>query len=229
MQYVLLFIEGIITFISPCLLPLLPMYVSYFAGGHGERASVAVALRNAVGFVLGFTGVFVALGAFAGFVGQFLQAHRAVVNVVTGLVVVAFGLYYLGLFPAVRLRGMSVRRRIQLVGTAAKPLSFSMAFLFGVIFSVGWTPCISAFLGAALLRASQQGHVGEGMFMLFVFSMGLGVPFIASAVLINRLKNAFDFIKTHQRVINYLAGGLLVAVGILMITGVFDRFVGLFV
>jgi len=213
---------------------MLPVYVSYFAGGNanknGEQTTIGKPLRNAVGFVLGFTAIFVTLGAFAGIIGRFLQEYNTAVNILTGLVVVVFGLNYLGVLPSLRLNftPISARRRIKIIGTAAKPLSFPSAFLFGVVFSIGWTPCISAFLGAALLRASQQGHMLEGMFMLFIFSMGLGIPFIISAVLIDRLKDAFDFIKKHYRVINCLSGGLLVLVGILMMTGIFGRFIALF-
>ncbi|MCL2215595.1 MAG: cytochrome c biogenesis protein CcdA [Defluviitaleaceae bacterium] len=230
MQYALLFLEGIITFISPCLLPMLPVYVSYFAGGEAEKSGGKASLRNAAGFVLGFTIVFVALGAFAGSIGGLLLDYSTAVNIITGLVVVMFGLNYLGFLPASRFRFtlMPARKKLKTIGTAAKTLTFPSAFLFGIVFSIGWTPCISAFLGAALLRASQQGHMAEGMFMLFVFSMGLGLPFIASAVLIHRLKNAFDFIKKHYRIINCLSGGLLVLVGILMMTGIFGRFMALF-
>lgn len=230
MQYVLLFLEGIITFVSPCLLPMLPVYVSYFAGGNSEQATVGKSLRNATGFVHGFTVIFVALGAFAGIIGRFLQDYGTAVNIVTGLVVVMFGLNYLGVLPSFRFRfnSVSARKKPKMIGAATKPLTFPSAFLFGIVFSIGWTPCVSAFLGAALLRASQQGHMQEGMFMLFIFSMGLGLPFIAGAVLIDRLKGAFDFIKKHYRVINCMAGGLLVLVGILMMTGIFERFMAVF-
>ena len=223
MQYALLFLEGIITFISPCLLPMLPVYVSYFAGDSDKRGSNP--LLNAIGFVLGFTIIFVAFGAFAGSIGRFLLTHGTAVNIVTGLVVMLFGLNYMGVLPFgfARFSGGN-----KLIGTVSKPVNLPSAIVFGAVFSIGWTPCVSAFLGAALLRASQRGSMAEGMFMLFVFSMGLGLPFIASAVLIDRLKGAFAFIQRHYRVINLISGGFLVLVGVLMMTGVFGRFVGLF-
>jgi len=215
MQYVLLFLEGVITFISPCLLPMLPVYISYFAGKKDRP------LINAIGFVIGFTMVFVALGAFAGTVGGFLLEYGTIVNIVTGTIVVMLGLNYLGVL---RLRLPTGGRRMQNL----KPLTFTSSIVFGMVFSIAWTPCVGAFLGSALLRASQQGSAIEGMFMLFVFSMGLGIPFVVSAVLINRLKGAFDFIKKYYRVINALAGGMLVIIGILMMTGLFGRFMALF-
>ena len=224
MQYLLLFLEGMITFVSPCFLPILPVYIAYFAGDKAEGKTKTIS--NAIGFVFGFTLVFVALGAFAGSIGSFLQEHRTFVNIVTGAIVVVFGLNYLGLLR-LRFAPSHMQDRLQNV-VRAKPLTFSSAFLFGLVFSIGWTPCISAFLGAALLRAAQQGTMLEGMRMLFVFSMGLGLPLIASAILIDQMKAAFAFIKRHYRIINAFAGGLLVLVGILMMVGVFERFITLF-
>ena len=227
MQYLLLFLEGMITFVSPCFLPILPVYIAYFAGGKGTGEDRTKALRNAIGFVLGFTLVFVALGAFAGSIGSFLREYRTLVNIVSGSVVIVFGLNYLGVLRLNFANPETQGRLWKAVGT--KPLTFFSAFLFGIVFSIGWTPCISAFLGAALLRAAQQGTMMEGMRMLFVFSMGLGLPLIASAILIDRMKGAFAFIKRHYRIINAFAGGLLVLVGILMMTGLFERLIALLI
>lgn len=218
MQYLISFLEGIITFISPCLLPMLPVYVSYFAGG-GQR-STRRTLTNALGFVLGFTVVFVAMGALAGTVGGFLKSHQTAVNLVSGLVVIVFGLHFLGLLRVNLFRGSS-----RSVDTS--DLGFFSAALFGVIFSVGWTPCVGAFLGSALMLASQRGHVLEGMAMLLVYSMGLGIPFLLSALLIDRLKSAMDLIKRHYGIINKVCGGALIVIGILMATGTMGRLLNL--
>ena len=214
MQYVISFFEGIITFISPCLLPMLPIYVSYFAGG-GER-SARKTLTGASGFVTGFTLVFVALGALAGTVGGFLRAHQTAVNLVSGLVVIFFGLSYLGVFQVSLFRGSNRAVKTGAVG-------FFPALLLGVVFSVGWTPCVGAFLGSALMLASQQGHVLEGVLMLLAYSLGLGIPFLVSAVLIDALKGAFDWVKRHYRIINLLSGSFLIIVGVLMATGTLGR------
>ena len=213
MQYLISFLEGVITFVSPCLLPMLPIYLSYFAGG-GER-NIRKTLSGAGGFVLGFTLVFVAMGALAGTIGALLKEHQTAVNIVSGLIVIIFGLSFLGLFRIPFFHG----------GSRAPQHSpgFFSSLLFGVVFSVGWTPCVGAFLGSALLLASQQGHVAEGMLMLLVYSLGLGVPFLLSAVLIDRLKSAFDWIKRHYQVINLVCGSLLILVGILMATGAMGR------
>ena len=215
MQYVISFLEGIITFLSPCLLPMLPIYISYFAGG-GERSNKKT-LKTALGFVLGFTIVFVAMGALAGTLGSFLTKYQTAVNIVSGLIVIVFGLQYMGLFHLNIFKG---------VGAAMEKeeLGFFSALIFGMVFSIGWTPCVGVFLGSALMLASQQGHAVEGMLMLLSYSLGLGVPFLFSAVLIDRLKGAFNWVKSHYRQVNLVCGGLLVLVGIFMATGMLGRF-----
>ena len=218
MQYLISFLEGIITFLSPCLLPMLPIYISYFAGG-GERR-VKKTLSNAAGFVLGFTIVFVAMGALAGTLGSFLTRYQTWVNIFCGIVVIIFGLNYMGVFRLNLFHGLNRSMKQGQMG-------FFSAMVFGIIFSVGWTPCVGAFLGSALMLASQQGHILEGMIMLLCYSLGLGVPFLFSAVLIDQLKTAFNWIKGHYRVINLICGGLLVIVGILMATGLLGRFLTL--
>ena len=218
MQYLISFLEGIITFISPCLLPMLPIYITYFAGG-GQRTTRKT-LSGALGFVLGFTVVFVAMGALAGTVGSFLVRHQRAVDLVSGLVVILFGLNFLGLLRFSLFRGSG---RMAQAGRTG----FFSSVLFGVVFSVGWTPCVGAFLGSALMLASQQGSVAVGMLMLLCYSLGLGIPFVFSAVLIDRLKTTFDFIKAHYGIINKVCGGLLVVVGILMATGTIGRLLSL--
>jgi len=215
-QYVIAFLEGMITFISPCLLPLLPIYISYFAGG-GQR-SVGRTLKGALGFVTGFTLVFVALGALAGTVGSLLRQHQTAVNLISGGLVILFGLNFLGVLNLFRGSSRALR---------ADSMGFFQALLFGVIFSVGWTPCVGAFLGSALMLAAQRAHAAEGMAMLLAYSLGLGIPFILSAVLIDYLKTAFDWIKRNYRVINAVCGALLVLVGILMATGTLGRLLSL--
>lgn len=214
MQYLISFLEGIITFISPCLLPMLPIYISYFGGG-GQR-DLRKTLSCATGFVLGFTAVFVALGALASTLGGLLKAHQTAVNIISGLIVILFGLNYLGVLKFNLFRGS--RHSV-----SQGNMTFFSAFVFGIIFSVGWTPCVGTFLGSALMLASQQGHVLAGMGMLLCYSLGLGIPFLFSAVLIDKLKSTFNFIKRHYSIINKVCGGLLIMIGILMATGTLGR------
>lgn len=218
LQYVISFLEGIITFISPCLLPMLPIYISYFAGG-GVRA-IRKTLTGALGFVAGFTAVFMVMGALAGTVGRFLKEYQTAVNVISGLVVIFFGLNFLGVFKLNLFQGGG--RRME-----NRNMNFFSALLFGIIFSVGWTPCVGAFLGSALMLASQQGHVVEGMLMLLAYSLGLGIPFLLSAVLIDYLKSAFNWIKRNYKIINAISGTLLILIGIMMATGTLGRLLAL--
>ena len=212
MQYLISFFEGILTFISPCLLPMLPVYISYFAGG---QASSKKTITNALGFILGFTVLFTAMGALAGTVGSFLIRYQTAVNILSGLIVVFFGLTYLGVIRLNIFKGSAKMQTGQ--------LGFFSSVLFGAVFSVGWTPCVGAFLGSALMLASQQAHVLEGSLMLLSYSLGLGIPFLLSAVLIDQLKSAFNFIKRHYALINRICGILLITIGILMATGVLNQ------
>lgn len=218
MQYLISFLEGIITFISPCLLPMLPIYISYFAGG-GERTTKRT-LFHASGFVLGFTVVFVAMGALAGTLGSFLTRYQTWVNIIGGAVVILFGLNYMGVLRLNLFKGLNLTMKQGQMG-------FFSAFVFGLVFSVGWTPCVGAFLGTALMLASQQGHVLEGMGMLLSYSLGLGIPFLFSAVLIDKLKSAFNWVKAHYDIINKICGGALVLVGVLMATGTLGKLLAL--
>lgn len=218
MQYFIAFLEGIITFISPCLLPMLPVYVSYFAGS--KDTSTAKTLKNALAFVLGFTTVFVAMGALAGTVGHFLSQYQIVVNIITGLVVVFFGLNFIGVFKLNIFKGINNNIDKDNMG-------FFSALLFGIVFSIGWTPCVGAFLGSALMLASQQGQVITGVVMLLLYSLGLGIPFVLSAVLIDKLKSTFNFIKKNYRIINIASGAILILVGVLMMSGLMTKFVAI--
>lgn len=218
MQYFISFLEGIITFISPCLLPMIPIYVSYFAGG-GQR-DWRRSLKCALGFVLGFTVVFVLMGALAGTLGSFLIRYQTAVNIVMGLIVIFFGLSYLGVIRINLFRGS--RRDVD-----TSDLGFVSSAVFGMVFSIGWTPCVGAFLGSALALASQQGSMMVGMLMLLCYSLGLGIPFVISALLIDRLKGAFNAIKRHYDIINKVCGALLILIGVAMATGLLGRLLAL--
>ena len=220
MDYLIAFLEGIITFVSPCLLPLLPVYLSYFAGQDLDSKK-RTAVVNALGFVGGFTIVFVLLGAFAGAVGGLLRQYSTIVNIVLGVIVILFGLNFMGV---IRLPGINTTRQHNF--QSHKP-GFATSLLFGMVFSVGWTPCVGAFLGSALMLAASSGQTSKGILMLLVYSLGLGIPFIASALLIGKLKGTFAFIKRNYRTVNLISGGMLVVVGLLMATGLMGRLLNL--
>lgn len=216
MQYLITFLEGIISFISPCMLPMLPLYISYFAGNADKRGHILI---RALAFVLGFTAVFTLLGVFAGTLGAFLGRYQTAVNIVCGAAVVVFGLSYLEVFHIPFFKGMGTMKEINGV--------FS-AFLFGLIYSVCLTPCVGAFLGSALMLAGSTGGAAKGAALLLVYSAGLGIPFLISAVLIDKLSFAFDFIKKHYRVVNTVCGVFLIIVGILMAFGLMNAVMAVF-
>lgn len=211
MVYLVTFLEGIITFISPCILPLLPLYLAYFAGGAEE--STKDILKSAIGFICGFSVVFVALGAFAGSLGVLVSQHQTIVNIVSGVIVILFGLMFV--FDL----NFGVFSKNHHIESSFTPHGFFPALLFGIIFSISWTPCAGAFLSSALLLASQQGSILKGSLMLLAFSSGLGIPFLLSALLLDKLKSAFNFIKKHYSVITKISGVILIIIGFLMAFG----------
>ncbi len=224
MVYLITFLEGLISFISPCMLPMLPLYVSYFGALDNTdkaqtKASKGRVLLRAASFVVGFTLVFCLLGVFAGTLGAFLMRYRTVVNLVTGAIVILFGLSYLEVFRLPFFRGIQKTHKID------SPFS---AFLFGVVYSVSLTPCVGAFLGSALMLASSGGGALRGALLLLAYSLGLGVPFLFSAVLLDALSDAFRAIKRHYTLINRICGIFLIAVGVLMAGGWMNSILSLF-
>lgn len=191
---------------------MLPLYISYFAGEGPQKRNTVV---RAAAFIVGFMSVFCALGIFAGTAGSLLVRYRTAVNIICGAVVIVFGLSYLGFIPLNFFKGIQKTTKINGV--------FS-AFLFGVIYSVSLTPCVGAFLGSALMMASVSASATRGLLLLFVYSLGMGIPFILAAVLIDRLKGTFDLIKKNYHIINTVCGIFLIIVGVLMMTGLMGRF-----
>lgn len=214
MDYIITFLEGIISFISPCMLPMLPVYISYFAGqSKDDKGKNPKMIFKVIAFVVGFTVVFTALGLFSGTLGKLLSEHQTIVNIVSGVIVILFGLSYLEVFRIPFFRGMN--KGYKVTGIAS-------AFLFGAIYSISLTPCVGAFLGSALMLASSTGGALKGATLLLVYSLGLGIPFIFSAVLLDKLSGAFTFIKNHYKIINLICGIALILIGILMASGLLN-------
>lgn len=216
MAYFITFLEGVISFISPCMLPMLPIYISYFAGDADKKEKIVF---RAVSFVLGFTVVFTAMGLFAGTFGRFLAKYDTAVNIVCGAFVIILGLSYLDIIKLPFLKGMN---------NAKKVTGIFSAFMFGVVYSVSLTPCVGAFLGSAISLAATSGGTLKGTVLLLAYSLGLGIPFAVSAILIDRMNRVFTFIKKHYKIINLLSGIFLIAIGFLMMFGLLGRFMSLF-
>jgi len=216
MEYFITFLEGIISFISPCMLPMLPLYISYFAGNADKKHKT---VSRAIGFIIGFTLVFTLLGLFAGSLGTFLIKYQTVVNIVCGLAVIIFGLSYLEVIKIPFFKGMQEMKPIT---------SIFSAFIFGMIYSVSLTPCVGAFLGSALMLASSTGGAIKGALLLLAYSLGLGIPFLFSAILIEKLNSAFSFIKKHYKIVNTVCGIFLIIVGIMIMFGSMNVIISFF-
>ena len=187
------------SFVSPCVLPMLPVYVLYFTGGEGEPRRGRTLLRAAC-FVLGFTLVFVLLGVFAGTLGALLMRWQRA------------GILHIGVLD----KTLRPAARLQPTGCVS-------CLLLGALFSVGWTPCTGPMLGAAMMLAANRGNAGAGAFLLLCYGLGLGVPFVLCALTIDALKGALDWIKRHYGVINRVCGVFLIVVGVLMATVLYAR------
>jgi cytochrome c-type biogenesis protein len=212
------FAAGAISFLSPCVLPLVPGYVSFVAGSSLEemRDGAAPRLQSAtlaLTFVLGFTLVFVALGASATALGGLLLSYKVQLGVIAGVIVILFGLHLLGLTP-LRLMNQEARLHLDLAGGRA--LS---AFLLGIVFAFGWTPCIGPVLGAILTLSASTADVAKGALLLAVYSLGLGLPFLLAALFTGTLLARIKALGRAGRTLQRVAGGLLVAMGLLMVTG----------
>ena len=217
----LLFLEGFLAFISPCMLPMLPVYLMYFAAEteNGRRASVV----NTLGFVAGFTLIFMAMGATATSLGAMLDAHRVALQRVSGAVIILFGLHFLGIF---RIGFLDIEKKLDI--KRAEHGGFSGALLFGGAFSLGWTPCLGPFLGSALVLAGNGKTVWQGIFYLFVFSMGLGIPYLLAALFFTRIKGIFQWLKRNGRRIKIASGAILVIAGLAIMTNTFGYWAALF-
>lgn len=216
----LLFLEGLLAFVSPCMLPMLPVYLMYLAAEteDGKRASVV----NTVGFVAGFTLVFMALGATATALGSLMQAHRLLLQRVSGAVIIVFGLHFMGVF---KVGFLDIEKKFE---AGSKRGGVLGALLFGAAFSLGWTPCLGPFLGSALMLAGNGKTLAQGVFYLFVFSMGLGVPYILAALFFTNIKPLFQWLRRHGRMIKVVSGAVLVLAGLLLAFDVFGYWAALF-
>ena len=211
------FSAGLLSFLSPCVLPLVPSYLGFITGmslddmPHARRT----ALVHTLLFVAGFTLIFLALGATATVFGRFLSAQRVWIGRIGGVLVIVFGLYLLG---AIRVGAFSQERRLHL---ADKPLGYLGTVAVGVAFGAGWTPCLGPILGGILTYTMSEASLAHGLALLFAYSMGLAIPFVLASLALGKFFALFDWFRKHLMLVNRVAGTMLVAVGLLLVT---DRF-----
>jgi cytochrome c-type biogenesis protein len=222
---VMAFLAGLLTFLSPCILPLIPAYISFITGvsiddlvssSEQKNKMTGIIFLEMVLFILGFSLVFVLLGASASYFGKFVLSHLKLLRIVGGILVILFGLYIAGLF---RIRFLGYERKIHL---KMKPTNILGSFIVGIVFALGWTPCVGPILGTILTYASTQETVREGIFLLGSYSLGLAIPFLISGLAVNFFVRGFRKIRKYSRLISVLTGGLLILFGILILTGKFQ-------
>lgn len=205
MEYIITFIEGLASFISPCVLPVIPIYISYFGA---ESKSMKRSLINSLGFVSGFSIVFILMGVLASTFGKFIHEYSNYVNIIFGIFLIIIGLNYMGVIFVKFLNKTKGMKQDN------KNLTFITSVLFGIIFSLSWTPCVGAFLSSALILASTVGSILKGTILLALYSLGLAIPFIITTVFLEKMKITFDFIKKHYNIINKISGAILLLFGI---------------
>jgi cytochrome c-type biogenesis protein len=213
-------VAGLVSFFSPCVVPLLPGYLSYATGLSGADLATARRGRMVLGsalFVAGFSFVFVALGTLSGALGDLLWEHMRTITMVLGVVTILVGLAFLGVVPWLQ---RDVRfHKVPAVGLAAAPL-------LGVLFGLGWTPCIGPTLAAVQTLALTEGTAGRGALLSVAYSLGLGLPFIAAGLAYRRMLGAVAWVRLHQAWVTRAGGIMLIAVGLLLVTGLWDQWIG---
>jgi len=221
------FIAGILSFVSPCILPLVPVYISFMTkkaalGTENIKLSQRLFIfLNSVFFVLGFSLVFIILGSTATFFGKILRDYASIISRVGGGLLIIFGLNYMGVF---KIPFLNFEKKFN-IPEAAK-YNYLGSFLIGIIFSFGWVPCIGMILSGILLLASQLSTLTQGIFLLLAYSLGLGIPFILFSVFIGLFSKFFKKINKHMRVLNIISGILLIILGVVFITDSMTRLIG---
>lgn len=209
MEFLFTFLEGIASFISPCVLPMLPIYISYFAGKEDSKTSRA--LLNSIGFVIGNTIIFILFAIIASYAGALALGIQKYIKILFGVVIIILGLNYMGIL---KIKFLNKEIRIK---NKIDDFTFFKTILFGMMFSISWTPCIGSFLGSALLLIANKQNILQGILLMLVYSIGFGIPFIISAVLIEKLKNFYNLIKKNYKTIKIISGVILIVMGVYVI------------
>lgn len=207
--YFLTFIEGILTFISPCILPMLPLYFFYLAGSKGSKNNTVI---NSSGFIIGFTITFIILGTGASMFSHFLIANKDIFRIISGLVIIVFGFNFLGLL---KLKILNMEKRMEF---SASNMNFIKAIVFGIVFAFGWSPCIGSFLGGAIVLAGNSKTMYEGILLLLVYSAGLAIPFFITSLIYENIKASLIALQKHSQKISIVSGIILILEGLLILT-----------
>jgi len=208
MEYIFTFLEGIASFISPCLLPMVPIYISYFIGEDNKKSRKVI---NSIGFVLGFTIIFLILSIFASKFGSLILEEIKYIKILFGILIIILGFNYMGILK------FDFLNKTKGIKLNTDNFNFFRAILFGILFSISWTPCIGTFLSSALMLIATNQNTIKGIILMLIYSLGIGIPFIISVILIERLKTMFNFIKKNYNIIKIISGIILILMGIYII------------
>jgi cytochrome c-type biogenesis protein len=215
------FFAGLISFLSPCVLPLVPGYVSMISGAGVEELKqpqgqlMRRVMLNSVGFILGFSIVFVALGAAATEIGQILGVYKHTIARIAGVVIIIFGLHLTGIF---KIKALYTDARLHSVKGSSTPIG---AFVIGFAFAFGWTPCLGPILSTILTIAAEENTVQKGILLLAIYSLGLAMPFLLTALLMERFLKFYSRFRSHMHAIEVASGILMIALGVLLVIGRF--------
>jgi len=219
------FLAGVLSFFSPCVLPLIPGYLSFISGvsidklhsGEDRKSVLLKTISTSLVFILGFSTVFIMLGATATTIGSALKTYQDTISKVLSVIILIFGLHFIGVY---RLKFLAFEKKVH---ASAKPLNYLSVYLLGLAFAFGWTPCVGPILASILAVAATKGQVTQGIVLLSSYSLGLAIPFFLTAVAMNSLLGVFTWIKKHFRIIEIISGLLLITVAVLMFFGVLEK------
>ena len=215
-------LAGILTFISPCILPLIPVYITLVTGLSIEeldnRKNLLSVFLSSICFVLGFTTVFVFLGLSVTIIGQFFLNNIDVLRTVGGIIIIVFGLHLLGIFKIKLLY-----KQFGWMDKIKRTSNYFTIYLIGCAFAFSWTPCVDPILASILIMAATQGTIAKGTFLLLIYSLGLAIPFILTALFVSKFLTLFNSLKKYYKVIEIISGTLLILMGILIISGGFNK------
>ena len=208
MEYLLTFIEGIASFISPCILPLIPLYISYFAGSNSKKSNL---VKNSIAFVMGFSVIFVLMAIAVNSIGILISPYIKYLKILFGLLIIILGLSYMELIK------FNMFIKFKKFNFQINELNFVKSFIFGMFFSISISPCVGTFLASALLLIATKSTLIKGIILILLYCLGLGIPFIISSILIDKLKSVFNVIKGNYNFIKIISGLILIGMGIYLI------------
>jgi cytochrome c-type biogenesis protein len=221
------FVAGFLSFFTPCVFPLIPSYIAFITGisfkdlsddqKEKRKEIIKITMINSLSFIIGFSFVFISLGAISTFIGSFLKSNQRLIEIIGGVIIILLGIHIMGI---IKIRQLYSEKRIHL---ANKPKGILGSIIVGIVFAAGWTPCIGPILGSILIVASQNETILQGVFLLTAYSLGLAIPFFLASVLFTSFLTLSTKVKKYLHIIEIISGILLIVIGILLVSGLFNK------